>query len=224
MRSKSSWIIWMTAVCLLGAGPRPCSSVDLNDVRPVRSTYLHQSTASTPNGGTGYVFLGDLGNAQCTNCLAAPLLQYDLSAIPRTATVDSVTLSFTRSSPTGAGALGVTLRQPNAAWSESSAAWNLVTLGPNLGSATIDTNPSFPSLTDGPLKAIVAAWVADPSSNRGLALLPDSSAASAVSFYSKENAQGTPVRLSVRYFPANGGTVPAPIPPGCASPPSRRPR
>jgi hypothetical protein len=96
--------------------------------------------------------------------------------------------------------MGISLRQPTAAWSEATATWNLVGFGGVLGSTTIDTNLGFPTITDGVLKAIVAGWVADPSANRGLAIVPDTSTSSAVSFFSKENSQGYPVRLTVQYF------------------------
>jgi Fibronectin type III domain len=199
MRSKAIWLTWVTALLLSCSVSNPSCAVDLNNVRPTQDTYIQQNTASSSYGGNGYVWLGDMGNVSCTNCLAAVLLQYDIASIPRNATVGTVTLSFQRSAPVGAGTMNISLRQPIGVWSESTATWNLVSLGGVIGNATMDTNLGFPTLTDGALKTIVAGWVADPSTNRGLAIVPDTSTSSAVSFYSKENAQGNPVRLSIRY-------------------------
>jgi len=199
MRSKILWLTSLTALLLPFYVSNPSYAVSLNNVRPTQDTYIQQNTPSSSYGGNSFVWLGDMGNSSCTNCMATVLLQYDLASIPRNATVTTVTLSFQRSAPAGVGIMSVSLRQPTGAWNEATATWNLVGLGAAIGSTTLDTNLSFPTLTDGALKTIVAGWIADPSTNRGLAIVPDPSTSAAVSFYSKENAQGNPVRLSVEY-------------------------
>src|SRR6476660_2232150 len=140
MRSKTIWLAWMVMLLLSCVVSNPADAVDLNNVRPTQDTYIQQNTANSSYGGNGYVWLGDMGNASCTNCLGSMLLQYDIASIPRNATVNTVTLSFQRSASVGAGVINISLRLPTSAWNESNATWNLVGLSGVIGTATLDTN------------------------------------------------------------------------------------
>ncbi|HEX4960767.1 MAG TPA: DNRLRE domain-containing protein [Thermoanaerobaculia bacterium] len=182
---------------LLLAFTPAANAVDLNNLPPLKDTYVLQNAVQSTFGGNITVLLGDVG---CSACAAVILLQYDLSSIPQNATVTTTTLSFQKQSTTHSGGMVVSLRQHLGTWAESSS-WN--TLRPDqdpiVGSATIDTSINFPTVTDGALKTLVSGWIANPASNNGLAIFPAVATNTTISFFSKESSQGSPIRLSVTY-------------------------
>jgi len=137
------------------------------------------------------------------------VLQYNLTSIPTNATVTTATLSFQKCSnncTSHSGSKAVAIRRHTASWSESGATWNSIQPFSDsiVGSASINTSLSFPTVTDGPLKTLVQEWISNPSANNGIVIAPGSSEQTTISFYSKENGSGNPIRLSVTY------TVPPP--------------
>jgi hypothetical protein len=182
---------------LLLALPVAASSVSLNNISPNKDTYVRQDLAQSTFGTNPILMLGDTG---CATCEAVILLQYDLSSIPQNAVVTSATLTFQKQSTTHSGGMAVSLRRHRAAWAESSS-WSSLPPDSDLiiGSATIDTSLAFPTITDGALKTLVAGWIANSSTNFGLAIYPGAATHTTISFYSKESSQGGPVLLSVEY-------------------------
>ncbi len=179
----------------------------LDNVPPIKDAYILQNNPNSTYGGNQSVLLGDVG---CASCAAAILLQYDVSAIPTGSTVTNAVLSFHKISTSHSGTMYVNLGRRSAAWTESTVTWNNsgILSDAQLGSPTVNTNLTYPSFTNSGLQTLVQEWVNTPSSNRGLSLSPFLMDNTTISFYSKENASGNPIRLSISYTaPACSYTV-----------------
>lgn len=165
---------------------------------PIKDTYVSQNAGTSNYGSSTTVLLGDLG---CGTCSLGVFTQYDLSSIPSGATLVTVTLSFKKASTNHSGTMAVSIRNRASTWSEGGATWNNSNpLGDQIvGSASINTGITYPTITDGPLLTLVQGWLSNPGSNRGLAILPGVLDGTYISFYTKEASGQLPIRLNVEY-------------------------
>lgn len=188
-------IITLLALVSLKVDPALAVSVTLD---PVKDTYVAQNAGSSNYGSSTTVLLGDIG---CGTCAVGVYLQYDLSTIPAGATLVTATLSFKKVQTNHSGTMAVSVRNRATTWTESGVTWNnsAPLSDPIVGSATINTGILYPTLTDGPLFTLVQGWMSNPSSNRGLSILPGAMTGTYISFYTKEASGQQPIRLNVEY-------------------------
>jgi hypothetical protein len=138
-------------------------------------------------------------NPDSTN--TALLLQWDLSAIPTTAIVSGVVITFHKiGQDFYEDAIGLRLETPNAEWAES-CTWNQVIAG---GLTLVGTNelnpllasPYISSANGAALIGAIQAWVSNPSSNHGLFITQFIDMYSYVSFRSREGGGGPTITVT----------------------------
>lgn len=192
---------------------------------PARDTTLYQSeTGSIGNGAGQHLFAGRTD----TGAIRRALLAFDLGDIPAGATVLSATLTLTMSKSI-AGQTPVALHAVAADWGEGTsdapgeegggtlaapgdATWLHTFYDSGLWAAPggdFDPAPSATTVVGAVgvytwvspgLTADVAAWLADPATNHGWALLGDETAdPTAKRFDSRENDPANRPRLTVTY-------------------------
>jgi hypothetical protein len=205
-------------------GPRQ-TIVETVRLAPAQDNTLYESEAGNISNGAGeYLFAGQTQRGE----LRRALLAFDLSAIPRSATVISATLTLTMSK-TIAGETPVTLHAAAAPWGEGAsdalgdegagaaaepgdATWrhtffnsdSWATPGGDFAATPSATTPVAGSgaytWAGAGLTADVAAWVRDPAVNFGWVLLGDETApTTAKRFDSRENVPDVRPTLVVVY-------------------------
>lgn len=194
-------------------------------LEPVRDTTLYQSeTGAIGNGAGQYLFAGRTDSGS----IRRALLAFDLGDIPPGATVLSATLTLTMSKSI-AGETPVALHVATADWGEGAsdaageegggaiaapgdATWLHTFFDTALWAAPGGDFDPAPSATT-PVGAVgvytwksralvmdVAAWLADPATNHGWALLGDETAnTTAKRFDSRENDPANRPRLTIIY-------------------------
>ena len=218
-----------------GAAPAaasPTAPVETHTVTllPARDNTLYESDLGTISNGAGeHLFAGHTQKGEARRALLA----FDLSGIPPGATVLSATLTLTLSK-TIAGETPVSLHAVQADWGEGDsdalgdegagalaapgdATWLHAFYDTATWAAPGGDFAAVPSATTAvggagvyawsspALAADVAAWLADPASNHGWALLGDeTAAATAKRFDSRESAPDRRPRLAVTYAAAVG--------------------
>jgi hypothetical protein len=148
-------------------------------------TYLFENQATTNFGAVGTINV-DTDEPWLSGKDVRGLLRWDVSAIPRTARVDSARIFITVSNSGGAT---VTVRAMSTPWREREATWNERTAGvvwatAGGGGATDRAAATLASF-GAPEPAVVAielnaagvaavqAWIADPDANHGIMLSSD---------------------------------------------------
>lgn len=188
------------------------------------NTLYQSETGAISNGQGEHLFAGTTNNS----AVRRALVQFDLSAIPASATITSATLTLNMSKSV-AGETNVTLHTVQQAWGEGEsdaageegagaaaapgdATWlhtffNTATwtnAGGDFDMTPVATTPvgasGAYSWESAALLADVQAWVADPNANFGWLLMGDeSSQGTAKRFDSRENAAENRPTLSITY-------------------------
>ena len=216
-----------TAAPLLPASPAPQRALITQTValEPLRDNTLYESEQGTISNGAGhYLFAGKTDNG----AIRRGLLAFDLGAIPSGAVVVSASLTLNLSKSI-AGETPVALHPVSAAWGEGAsdaageegagataepgdATWIHTFYDTGLWATPggdFDPAPSACTSVGGPgtytwaspaLAADVAAWLADPATNFGWALLGDETThRTAKRFDSRENEPANRPRLTITY-------------------------
>lgn len=216
----------LVALWLGGATAAPAETITRTiTLTPARDTTLYQSeTGSIGNGAGQYLFAGRVDSGG----IRRALLAFDLGDIPPEATVLSATLTLTMSKSI-AGETPVALHAVAADWGEGAsdatgeegggtaaapgdATWLHTFFDTGLWAAPggeFDPAPSATTTVGAvgaytwvapALAADVAAWLADPATNHGWALLGDETTdPTAKRFDSRENDPANRPRLTITY-------------------------
>lgn len=207
------------------AAPQRPAAVGLITLLPLQDNTLYESEPGTISNGAGhYLFAGKTDNG----AIRRGLLAFDLGAIPPGAVVVSASLTLNLSKSI-AGETPVALHTLSAAWGEGASAalgeegagataepgdatWRHTFYDTDFWAAPggdFDPTPSAVTSVGDPgaytwaspaLVADVAAWLADPATNFGWALLGDETTnRTAKRFDSRENEPANQPRLTITY-------------------------
>ncbi|MBU6413892.1 MAG: DNRLRE domain-containing protein [Planctomycetes bacterium] len=190
----------------------PRASADTVTLVAVKDNTLFEDIGGLLSSGAGqYIFAGNTSGASARR----GLLQFDLSSIPATAQIQSVTLDINVSriarggemlsiyrvleswgegtSDSGSGGSGASAAPGDATWvhrSFNSVNWgNIGGFFNNVPFATASVSLGHVTFSTPGLAGLVGSWVSDPSQNFGMLVQGDeSSTSTAIRFDSRENS------------------------------------
>jgi hypothetical protein len=220
--SKTLSILTIAAALAICATARG----DFLSLTPIADAWVQEFQPDLNNGGGPDLVAGALGNLGNREIRRA-FLNFDVSAIPPGATINSVTLTVTvvRAPISGRADSLFQLRRVLSPWSESGVTWNSRSAGvpwespgadgaadsvPN-GSSAVDvfTEGSYTMPSSASLVADVQAWVNDPAHNFGWMLqsADEATPETARRFGSRESGVTSPVLVIDYSFAALSAAV-----------------
>ncbi len=177
------------AICIAGKAPKLILRYHLMPPAPVKATFQRGVNGYTGNQAAWFDAVGGNNNTAellvGQNGIAKSLLKFDVATIPITATVDEATLQLYYTSRSNGNTLRLGAQRVLVDWVDSQANWTQRQSGVNWGVAGMGSGNDYAALADGTadvggpegpwvnlnVTAMMQAWVANPTSNKGMVVL-----------------------------------------------------